>query len=57
MPGPKLAGVGTVDEGEFVDGKWVAGRRLNGDENDQGQRWRFSPRGLSIERCVVYRYE
>jgi beta-galactosidase GanA len=57
IAGPKLAGVGSVDEGEFVDGKWVAGRRLNGDENDQGQRWRFSPRGLSIERCVVYRYE
>ncbi len=56
-PGPKIAGIATVDEGEFKAGKWVAGRRLNGDENDQGQRWRFSPQGLSISRCAVYRYE
>ncbi len=56
-PGPKLAGIGSVDEGTFAGGKWVAGRRLNGDESDQGQHWRFSPRELSIERCVVYRYE
>ncbi len=56
-PGPRIAGIGTVDEGTFLNGKWVAGRRLNGDENDQGQRWRFSPRDLSIQRCVVYRYD
>lgn len=56
-PGPPLAGVGSVDEGTYRDGKWIPGRRLNGDENDQGQRWRFSPRDLSIERCTVYRYE
>ena len=56
-PGPKLGGIVSVDEGEFRAGKWVAGRRLNGDENDQGQHWRFSPQALSIERCVVYRYE
>jgi hypothetical protein len=56
-PGPALAGVGAVDEGTYRDGKWIPGRRLNGDENDQGQRWRFSPRKVSIERCTVYRYE
>jgi beta-galactosidase GanA len=56
-PGPKLAGVGTIDEGGFSNGKWIPGRRLNGDENDQGQRWRFSPRQLAIQRCTVYRYE
>lgn len=56
-PGPKIAGVGTIDEGEFVNGKWIAGRRLNGDENDQGQGWRFSPSQASIQRCIVYRYD
>lgn len=57
--GPALVGVATVDEGEYRDGKWIIGRRLNGDETAQGQSWRFSfaqPDG-SIERCVVYRYE
>ena len=27
-PGPPLVGVGTVDEGSFVDGRWVQGRRF-----------------------------
>ena len=56
-PGPKLVGVGSIDEGTYLSGVWSPGRRLNGDENDQGQRWRFSPRELGIERCTVYRYE
>ena len=55
-PGPALVGVGSVDEGVYRDGKWIAGRRLNGDENDQGH-WRFAPQGVNIERCIVYRYE
>ncbi len=53
--GPKYAGLGSVDEGEFRDGKWIPGRRLNGDEDDQGQRWRIGQ--LSISRCIVYRYD
>ncbi len=28
-PGPALVGVGTVEEGSFVDGRWVAGRHLD----------------------------
>jgi beta-galactosidase GanA len=56
-PGPALAGIGSVDEGTYRGGKWIPGRRLNGDENDQGGRWRFAPQGVNIERCIVYRYE
>jgi beta-galactosidase GanA len=55
--GPRLAGVGAVDEGTFSHGRWIPGRRLNGDETDQGQHWRFDPRQLAIQRCTVYRYE
>jgi hypothetical protein len=51
------AGIASVDEGTFQDGKWVPGRRLNGDENDQGQGWRFSSRQLSIEKVKLYRFE
>jgi beta-galactosidase GanA len=54
--GGPLVGIGAVDEGVYRDGQWLAGRRLNGDENDQGQRWRFSPLGIAIERCTVYRF-
>jgi hypothetical protein len=56
-PGPRTAGIGRIDEGTFVDGKWVAGRRLNGDEDEGGAHWRFPPGQLMIERCLVYRYE
>jgi len=55
--GKTRRGVGTVDEGVFRDGKWIPGRRLNGDETDQGRSWRFAPWGLAIERCTAYRIE
>lgn len=55
--GSSLAGIGSVDEGVFDKGNWVPGRRLNGDENDQGRTWRFGPDKIRIERCVVYQYE
>jgi hypothetical protein len=29
-PGPPLAGLATVEEGTFVNGRWVPGRRLGG---------------------------
>ena len=54
-PGAALVGIGAVDEGEYRAGQWVARRRLNGDENDQGRCWRFSNQGIAIERCTVYR--
>src|SRR6266508_1782917 len=54
-PGSALVGIGAVDEGGYRDGQWIARRRLNGDENDQGRCWRFSNQGIAIERCTVYR--
>lgn len=46
-----------MDEGEYRGGRWIPGRRLNGDENDQGRTWRFSPQRISVERCRLYHYE
>ena len=54
--GPQL-GIASVDEGKFIDDKWIPGRRLNGDENDQGQYWRFDPGHISTEKLTLYRYE
>jgi beta-galactosidase GanA len=50
-------GIAAVDEGTFVDGKWVPGRRLNGDEDDQGVHWRFAPQQERIEKVTLYRFE
>jgi beta-galactosidase GanA len=52
-----IVGIGSVDEGSFKNGNWVSGRRLNGDENDQGRAWRFAFWKLGIEKCTVYKYE
>ena len=56
-PGPSHVGIGSIDEGTYFAGAWVPGRRLNGDENDQGRYWRFSASRISIEKAVVYHYE
>ena len=56
-PGPSMAGIGSVDEVTFQKERWTPGRRLNGDENDQGRYWRFDGNAVRIERCVVYRWE
>jgi hypothetical protein len=56
LPGPAHVGLASVDEGKFQDGKWIPGRRLNGDETDQGNYWRFDQWQLRIERALLYRH-
>lgn len=53
----RQVGIVSVDQGTFQDGKWIPGRRLNGDEDDQGEHWRFDDRKLNIEKVVLYRYQ
>jgi beta-galactosidase GanA len=55
--GDRPVGIGAVDEGVFEGGKWVPGRRLNGDENDQGQSWRFDSKGVHAEKVSLYRFD
>lgn len=52
----RVVGIGTIDEGEFVDGKWVPGRRLNGDENGQGNAWSFDGGKVGVERVHLYQF-
>jgi hypothetical protein len=54
-PGPALAGFGTVEEGSFVNGLWVPGRQLAGDETEQGVSLTFRNQG--IQHITLYRYE
>jgi beta-galactosidase GanA len=56
-PSGQNVGIGAVDEGRFEDGKWIAGRRLNGDENDQGTHWRFDSHSVHTEKVTLYRFE
>ena len=68
-PGPPMAGLATVEEGSFVNGRWVPGRLMAGDSTEEGEsiripwapgswvpvyRQRSSPD--AIQRVTLYRY-
>jgi hypothetical protein len=53
-PDKELAGLGTVEEGKFVNGRWVPGRLLAGDDTEQGQY--LDLRSLGILRFTLYRF-
>ena len=55
-PVDPIAGIASIEEGLFVNGHWVAGRRLNGDENHQGRHLRLVPGQFGIQRVKLYRY-
>lgn len=54
-PGPPIVGLATVEEGRFVDGRWVRGRTLAGDDTGQGNSVSLRD-SLGILRVTVYRY-
>jgi hypothetical protein len=54
-PGPPIVGLGDVQEGKFVDGKWVVVRQLGGDDTGQGELLTLRPN--TMMRVTVYRYE
>jgi len=58
-PGLPIVGIESIDEEFFENGNWVPRRRLNGDENSQGQALRLYATDLSqgkIYRVRLYRY-
>jgi hypothetical protein len=67
-PGPQMVGLESVYEGEYIKGKWVPGRKLNGDaimlnyhldqmaeENRSGSVLRIQD-GPAIRRVKLYRF-
>jgi len=55
--GPPLVGLDIVEEGVFdANGKWIAGRRLNGDQTHQGRHVRLPPGNPQIQKVRFYRY-
>ena len=58
-PGAPIVGIASIDEEFFENGAWVARRRLNGDEDSQGQALRLyasDPAQGRIYRVRLYRY-
>ena len=57
--GPPIVGIESIDEEFFENGAWTVRRRLNGDENSQGQALRLHASDLTegrIYRVRLYRY-
>lgn len=52
-----IAGIADMDEGVFVNGKWVAGRRMNGDEDHQGRHLHLPGGEYGIQRVRLYTYK
>jgi hypothetical protein len=55
-PGDPTAGIISIEEGTYVNGHWVPGRRLNGDENGSGKNVRLGGRNGVIQRVKLYRF-
>ncbi len=56
-PDPPIAGVSgieRIEEGSFQNGRWVPGRRLNGDENHQGRHLRLQAGAFGIQKIWLY---
>lgn len=58
-PGLPIVGIESIDEEFFENGAWLPKRRLNGDENSQGQALRLYATDLALGRIYrvrLYRY-
>lgn len=51
-----IAGIARIDEGNYVNGQWLAGRRMNGDQDHQGRHLRIPVGEHSIQKLRLYRY-
>ena len=51
------AGIFSVDEGRFINGKWTPGRRMNGDQDHQGRHLRIPQGDYSIQWIKLYTYQ
>jgi hypothetical protein len=54
--GKGQVGIDRVDLGELQKGRFVATRRLNGDETHQGRHVRLPMGGYDVQRVKLYRY-
>jgi len=51
------AGIGSIDEGEFINGVWTPGMRLNGDQSHQGRHMHLYGGKYSLQKVKLYTYK
>lgn len=52
-----IAGIASMDEGTFAGGKWIAGRRMNGDQVHQGRHLHLPGGEYTIQKLKLYLYK
>lgn len=52
-----IAGIGSIDEGRFEEGKWISGLRLNGDQSHQGRHMNLPGNIYNIQKVKLYQYK
>jgi beta-galactosidase GanA len=52
----KRAGFISIDEGKFLNEKWIPGRRMNGDQDHQGRHVRIPVGDYGIQHVKMYTY-
>jgi hypothetical protein len=55
-PQDSIAGIGSIEKGEFVNGRWKTQLWLNGDQSHQGRHLRLPMERYEIQRIKLYRY-
>jgi len=55
-PGEPIAGIASIQEGKYINGQWIPGRWMNGDQSHQGRHLRIPPGSFGIQRIKLYRY-
>lgn len=55
-PGAPTAGILTLEEGRYEGGRWVPGRRLNGDQSHQGRQLMLPAGEFGLQRVKLYQY-
>ncbi len=53
----EMVGILRSDEGNFINSKWVAGRRMNGDQDHQGRHVRIPDNEWGIQKVKLYTYK
>jgi beta-galactosidase GanA len=51
-----IAGIASIQEGEYINGDWVPGRWMNGDQSHQGRHLRIPAGSFGIQRIKLYSY-
>jgi len=53
----QVAGIASIEEGSYANGKWSTLRRLNGDQSNQGRELLMAPDKFHVYRVKLYTYK